>query len=110
MTCRIIRLLIPLTLGLFVAPFAAEAQPAGKGVPAVLEQKAMILWKCVYFPVPLKDSPDQRFSSIICVDEARRFPPHHGLRKYRLLFFVRLLTEPLDSRTASHVTQVRDIA
>jgi putative tryptophan/tyrosine transport system substrate-binding protein len=30
MTCRMIGLLITLTLGLLVAPFAAEAQPAGK--------------------------------------------------------------------------------
>ena len=52
----------------------------------------------------------QRFSSIICVDEALRFPPHHGLRKYRWLFVVRLLRAPLHSRTASHLTQGRDIA
>jgi hypothetical protein len=50
------------------------------------------------------------YTPIICVDEATRFPPHHGLRKYCLLFFVRLLREPLDSRTARHVTQGRDIA
>jgi len=57
-----------------------------------------------------KRGQNQRFSSTICVDEALRFPPHHGLRKYALLFVVRLLREPLDTRTASHLTQVRDIA
>jgi hypothetical protein len=32
MTCRMLGLLITLTLGLLVAPLAAEAQPAGKMV------------------------------------------------------------------------------
>jgi hypothetical protein len=108
-----------------------------QGILAVLEQKTTILWKCLYVLVSLKDSPgwgvrderqrwgrqpkswvkyhgnrgqNQRFPSSICVDEALRFPPHHGLRKFRLLFFVRLRREPLDSRTASHLTQGRDIA
>src|SRR5687768_3627430 len=42
-----------------------------------------------------KRGQNQRFSSIKCVDEALRFPPHHGLRKYRWLFFVRLLSSTL---------------
>jgi len=35
------------------------------------------------------------FSSTVCADEALRFLPHHGPRKYGALFFVRLLWEPL---------------
>ena len=34
-----------------------SALPAVYGVPAVLEQKTTILWKCLSFLVSLKDSP-----------------------------------------------------
>jgi hypothetical protein len=108
-----------------------------RGVPTVLEQKTTILWKCLYVLVSLKDSPgrgvrderqrwgrqpkswvkyhgsrgqNQRFPPIICVDEALRFPPHQGLRKYKLLFFIHLRRAPLDSRPASHLTQGREMA
>ena len=93
------------------------------GVPAVLEQKTTILWKCLYLLVSLKGSSglggsvghkpqrwgrkpcsrakyhakrgqNQGFSSTVCVDEDLRFLPHHCPRTYGALFFVRLLREP----------------
>ena len=50
-----------------------------------------------------KRGHNQRFSSILCVDEALRFLPHYGLQTYGALFFVRL------RRDLQHVRKRKDI-